>query len=58
VVLFTPGEADAVHYTGYLTNSTIVGAYAEEIGGATIVLEREYSRSRMDCKLSQLSGKC
>jgi hypothetical protein len=43
VVLFTPGEADASLYTGYLTNQTIVGRYAKEIKGAMILLEREYS---------------
>ncbi|KAF7169373.1 hypothetical protein CNMCM6106_004298 [Aspergillus hiratsukae] len=42
VVLFTPGEADASYYTGYLTNKTLVGLYAEEIGGAAIVLEHRY----------------
>ncbi|KAF7159052.1 hypothetical protein CNMCM5623_004285 [Aspergillus felis] len=42
VVLFTPGEADASLYTGYLTNQTLVGRYAEEIKGAMILLEHRY----------------
>ena len=41
VVLFTPGEVAAAGYTGYLTNKTITGLYAEAIGGAVVLLERE-----------------
>lgn len=40
VVLFTPGEVEAPAYTGYLTNLTMIGQYAQEIGAATILLER------------------
>lgn len=40
MVLFTPGEAAAADYTGYLTNVTITGLYAQEIKGAVILLER------------------
>lgn len=40
VILLTPGEEDASQYTGYMTGLTMVGQYAQEIGGATIVLER------------------
>jgi hypothetical protein len=43
VVMFTPGEIAAVGYTGYLTNRTITGAYAQAIGGAVIMLEREFT---------------
>lgn len=42
VVMFTPGEIAAAGYTGYLTNRTITGAYAQAIGGAVIMLERGY----------------
>ncbi|KAJ5935397.1 Peptidase S28 [Penicillium verhagenii] len=42
VVLFTPGEAEAADYTGYLTNVTITGLYAQEIKGAAILLEHRY----------------
>ncbi|KAJ5659501.1 Peptidase S28 [Penicillium longicatenatum] len=42
VVLFTPGEAAAADYTGYLTNVTITGLYAQEIKGAVILLEHRY----------------
>jgi hypothetical protein len=40
VVLFTPGEAGAAQYTGYLTNLTMIGQYAQQSGAATILLER------------------
>ncbi|EIW61562.1 peptidase S28 [Trametes versicolor FP-101664 SS1] len=42
VVLFTPGEANAQPYSGYLTNRTINGQIAQELGGVTIVLEHRY----------------
>lgn len=42
VVMFTPGEVAAAGYTGYLTNRTITGAYAQAIGGAVVIVEREY----------------
>lgn len=41
MVLFTPGESEAADYTGYLTNVTITGLYAQEIKGAVILLERK-----------------
>ena len=41
MVLFTPGEEAAAGYTGYLTNVTITGLYAQEIKGAVILLERK-----------------
>jgi Serine carboxypeptidase S28 len=43
VVLFTPGEEAADGYTGYLTNKTITGLYAQEINGAVVMLERKSS---------------
>ncbi|KAK0721033.1 serine carboxypeptidase S28 [Lasiosphaeris hirsuta] len=42
VVLFTPGEVAANGYTGFLTNRTLAGLFAQEIGGATIVIEHRY----------------
>jgi hypothetical protein len=41
VVFFTPGEVSATGYTGYLSNATITGRYAQEIGGAVVMVERE-----------------
>lgn len=40
VLIFTPGETQADFYTGYLTNRTIMGLYAQEIGAAMILFER------------------
>jgi hypothetical protein len=45
VVLSTPGEIAADGYQGYATNSTITGLYAQTIGGAVIVLERQFCPS-------------
>lgn len=42
VVFFTPGESAAAAYTGYLTNRTITGLFAEAIGGAVVMLEHRY----------------
>ena len=42
IVLFTPGEENAVYYTGYLDNDTVNGVLAQEVGAATIVLEHRY----------------
>ncbi|KAI0701175.1 peptidase S28 [Cytidiella melzeri] len=42
IILFTPGEAAADGYTGYLTNKTINGQIAQQQKGATIVLEHRY----------------
>ncbi|KAJ4415500.1 hypothetical protein N0V82_007302 [Gnomoniopsis sp. IMI 355080] len=42
VVFFTPGEIAAAGYTGYLTNRTITGLFAQAIGGATILMEHRY----------------
>lgn len=41
VVLFQPGETTAEGYQGYLTNETISGLYAQEFGGAGLILERK-----------------
>lgn len=42
VVLFTPGESAAEEYTGYLTNKTITGLFAQAIGGAVVMFEHRY----------------
>jgi hypothetical protein len=42
IVLFTPGETAADRYTGYLTNKTITGLFAEAIGGAVVIVEHRY----------------
>ncbi|KAH9858662.1 peptidase S28 [Lenzites betulinus] len=42
IVLFTPGEANAQPYSGYLTNRTVNGQIAQALGGVTIVLEHRY----------------
>ncbi|KIP11822.1 hypothetical protein PHLGIDRAFT_10371 [Phlebiopsis gigantea 11061_1 CR5-6] len=42
IVLFTPGEANAAPYTGYLTNRTINGLIAQQEKAATIVLEHRF----------------
>lgn len=42
VVFFTPGEVAAAGYTGYLTNRTITGLFAQAIGGATVLMEHRY----------------
>lgn len=39
-MLFTPGEEAADQYTGYLTNRTLTGRYAQEVKGAVVMLER------------------
>lgn len=41
VVFFTPGEGAADGYTGYLTNRTITGLFAQAIQGAVVILERK-----------------
>lgn len=40
VLIFTPGETQADVYTGYITNRTIMGLYAQEIGAAMLLFER------------------
>ncbi|KAF8585313.1 hypothetical protein K439DRAFT_1388477 [Ramaria rubella] len=42
VVLFTPGEANAAPYTGYLTNTTLNGMIAQANKGSTVVLEHRF----------------
>ncbi|KAI0644791.1 peptidase S28 [Trametes meyenii] len=42
IILFTPGETDASAYWSYLTNSTLNGRVAQELNGATVVLEHRF----------------
>ncbi|KAF8214001.1 peptidase S28 [Mycena galopus ATCC 62051] len=42
IILFTPGEANAQPYDGYLTNVTINGQIAQQENGAAIVLEHRF----------------
>ncbi|KAH8690492.1 putative serine peptidase [Talaromyces proteolyticus] len=42
IVVFQPGEGDASGYTGYLSNKTLSGLYAQEMGGAVLILEHRY----------------
>jgi hypothetical protein len=41
--MVTPGEVAETEYTGYLTNQTITGAYAQAIGGAIVMVKCEYT---------------
>jgi hypothetical protein len=49
VVLMTPGEIDAAGYTGYLSNRTLTGLFAQTIGGAVIVIERMFLFIKRGC---------
>lgn len=42
VVVFNPGEVAAAGYTGYLTNKTLTGLFAEAVGGAAVLMEHRY----------------
>ncbi|TEB30029.1 hypothetical protein FA13DRAFT_563022 [Coprinellus micaceus] len=42
IILSTPGERNADFYFSYLTNMTIMGVLAQELNGATIVLEHRF----------------
>jgi len=46
VILFTPGEANATGYQGYLTNRTLTGLLAQAVGGAVVMIERRIIPSR------------
>jgi hypothetical protein len=54
VVLFTPGEEAADQYTGYLTNRTITGLYAQEVKGAVVMLERKFLLIQMKYNTADL----
>lgn len=41
VFLFNSGESNASRFSGFLENVTLPGLYAQEFGGAVIVIERE-----------------
>jgi hypothetical protein len=45
VFVFNPGESSADDMIGYLGNTTVPGRYAQEFGGAAIVIERKYCSS-------------
>lgn len=42
VILSTPGESAADGYTGYTTNRTITGEFAQQVGGAVVLIEHRY----------------
>ncbi|KAK1830822.1 putative extracellular serine carboxypeptidase [Podospora conica] len=42
VYLFTPGEIDGASHTGWLTEWSLIGKYAQLTGGATVMLEHRY----------------
>ncbi|GAB1315250.1 hypothetical protein MFIFM68171_05460 [Madurella fahalii] len=42
VVIFNPGEVPAEYYSGFLTNRTISGLYAQALGAAIILIEHRY----------------
>ncbi|QKX63870.1 uncharacterized protein TRUGW13939_11041 [Talaromyces rugulosus] len=42
IILFQPGESDADGFQGYLSNRTLTGLYAQEMGGAGLILEHRY----------------
>ncbi|KAJ6515446.1 serine carboxypeptidase S28-domain-containing protein [Mycena sanguinolenta] len=57
IILFTPGEANAQPYSGYLTNATINGQIAQQENGAAIVLEHRFyglSNPRPDLSVASL----
>ncbi|KJA16225.1 hypothetical protein HYPSUDRAFT_298283 [Hypholoma sublateritium FD-334 SS-4] len=42
IILSTPGEGNADGYSGYLTNRTINGLFAQQQNGSTIVIEHRF----------------
>ncbi|KAI1394425.1 endoprotease endo-Pro [Hypoxylon trugodes] len=42
IVLFTPGESAASGYTSYITDQSITGLIAKEVGGAVVLIEHRY----------------
>lgn len=42
IILNAPGENAAVNYTGYVTNRTLAGTFAQRVGGAAILIEHRY----------------
>ncbi|KAH6681003.1 putative serine peptidase [Halenospora varia] len=46
VIIFNPGEVPVLgpngDFTGYLYNTTLIGQYAQAVGGAAIVVEHRY----------------
>lgn len=50
IVVFTPGEAAAAPYTGYLTPRTLTSAIATAIDGAIIMIEHRYWGDSSPCE--------
>ncbi|KAI1474707.1 peptidase S28 [Daldinia eschscholtzii] len=42
IILFTPGEVAATGYMSYLTDQTLAGLIAKEVGGAVVLVEHRY----------------
>ncbi|KAI1336692.1 putative serine peptidase [Xylariaceae sp. FL0016] len=42
IILFTPGEEAAVLYLSYLSDATLTGLIAKEVGGAVVLVEHRY----------------
>lgn len=42
VVVNAPTEENGEYYTGFITNVTVVGAFAQAVGGAAVLLEHRY----------------
>lgn len=55
MIVFTPGEAAAAGYTGYLTPRTLTGAMAEALHGAVIMIERKVAHLELEVVFDQYS---
>ncbi|KAJ7500042.1 hypothetical protein FB451DRAFT_1430813 [Mycena latifolia] len=53
IILLTPGEANAMLYVGYLTNTTISSCIAQQEHGATVVLEHRFFGLRCGTALTR-----
>lgn len=53
--MFTPGEAAAAAYTGYLTERTLTGMIAAAVGGAVILIERKHFIHRIPSRRCELT---
>ncbi|KAI9166362.1 putative extracellular serine carboxypeptidase [Paramyrothecium foliicola] len=42
IILMTPGEIAADNYGGYLTDRSMTGVYAKNLGGAVVMVEHRY----------------
>ncbi|KAK6087654.1 serine carboxypeptidase S28 [Seiridium cupressi] len=50
IIVFTPGEAAAAAYTGYLTERTLTGMIAAALGGAVVLIEHRYWGDSSPCE--------